>query len=155
VRPGFFIPHMQPQQLIEFIGNHWVLFAALAVIIVLLVHNLLVSERGSLDPTGATELINHKDALVVDVRPAADFAQGHIINALNLPMNGFKKQIGTLQKHKERPILVACRSGSQSAMACRQLRKEGFEHVHNLRGGVLAWQNANFPLSKRLSKKAN
>jgi len=140
---------MQPQQLIEFVGNHWVLFAVLAVIIALLVHNLLVSERGSVDPAGATELINHQDALVVDVRPAADFAQGHIINALNLPMNGFKKQLGTLHKHKERPILVACRSGSQSTMACQHLRKEGFEDVHNLRGGVLAWQSANLPLSKK------
>jgi len=140
---------MQPQQLIEFVGNHWVLFAALAAILALLAHNLLVSGRGSVEPVGATDLINHKDALVVDVRPAADFAQGHIINALNIPMNGFKKQIGTLQKHKDRPIVVTCRSGSQSTMACQQLRKEGFSDVHNLRGGVLAWQSANLPLSKK------
>ncbi len=140
---------MQPQQLIEFIGNHWMLFAALVVIIALLTHNLLVSGKGAVDPVGATDLINHKDALVVDVRPATDFAQGHIINSLHIPMNGFKKQVGTLQKHKERPIVVACRSGSQSAMACRELRKAGFEDVHNLRGGVLAWQNANLPLSKK------
>lgn len=141
--------NIQPQQLIEFIGNQWVLFAALVVIIALLVHNFLVGGKGSVDPAGATELINHKDALVLDVRPAADFAPGHIINALNIPMNGFKKQIGTLQKHRDRPILVTCRSGSQSSMACQQLRKEGFEDVHNLRGGVLAWQSANLPLSKK------
>lgn len=140
---------MQLQQLIEFVGNHWVLITALAVIIALLVHNLLASGKGSVNPSGATDLINHKDALVLDVRPAADFAQGHIINALNLPMNGFKKQIGTLQKHKERTILVTCRSGSQSAMACQQLRKEGFADVSNLRGGILAWQSANLPLSKK------
>jgi len=140
---------MQPQQLIEFIGNHWVLFAVLAVIIALLIHNLLTSGKGSVDAAGATDLINHKDALVVDVQPAADFAQGHIINSINIPMNGFKKQIGTLQKHKERPIVVACRSGSRSAMACRQLRREGFGDVYNLRGGVLAWQSANLPLSRK------
>jgi len=140
---------MQPQQLIEFIGNHWVLFAVLAVIIALLIHNLLASGKGSVDAAGATDFINHKDALVVDVRPASDFAQGHIINSLNIPMNGFKKQIGTLQKHKERPVVVACRLGSQSAMACRQLRQEGFGDVYNLRGGVLAWKSANLPLSRK------
>lgn len=140
---------MQLQQLIEFIGHHWTLFAALAVILALLAHNLLVSGKGSVDPAGATDLINHKDALVLDVRPAADFAQGHIINAVNIPMNGFRKQIGTLQKYKDRPVLVTCRSGSQSTMACQQLRKEGFADVHNLRGGVLAWQSANLPLSKK------
>jgi len=140
---------MQLQQLIAFIDNHWILFAALAVIIALLIHNLIVSGKGSVDPTGATELINRKDALVLDVRPTADFAQGHIVNSRNLPMNGFKKQIGTLHKYKESPILVACRSGSQSSMACRQLRKEGFGEVYNLRGGVSAWQDANLPLSRK------
>ena len=140
---------MQPQQLIEFVGNNWVLFAALVAIIALLVHNFLVTGKGSVDPTGATDLINRKDALVVDVRPTADFMKGHIINAVNIPMNGFKKQIGTLLKHKDKPILVTCRSGSQSSMACQQLRKEGFEDVHNLRGGVLAWESASLPLSKK------
>ena len=140
---------MNSQQLIEFIGNHWILFAALVAILAMLAYSFIVGGKGAVDPAGATDLINHKDALVLDVRPAADFAQGHIINARNIPMNGFKKQIGTLQKHKDKPILVSCRSGSQSSMACQQLRKEGFEDVHNLRGGVLAWQNANLPLSKK------
>jgi rhodanese-related sulfurtransferase len=140
---------MQPQQLIEFVANHWVLFAALAGVIALLVHNFLMAGKGSVDPVDATDLINRNDALVVDVRPTAEFAKGHIINAVNIPMNGFKKQIGTLHKHKDRPILITCRSGSQSSMACGQLRKEGFGDVHNLRGGVLAWQSDNLPLSKK------
>jgi len=140
---------MQLQQLIEFIGNHWVLFLALAAIVALLIYNLAIGSKGSVDPAGATDLINHKDAVVVDVRPTADFAKGHIINSLNIPMNGFNKQIGTLQKFKDKPILVTCRSGSQSSAACQRLRKEGFEDVHNLRGGVMAWQNASLPLSKK------
>ena len=140
---------MQPQQLIEFVGNNWVLFAALVAIIALLVHNFLVTGKGSVDPTGATDLINRKDALVVDVRPTADFMKGHIINAVNIPMNGFKNQIGALTKHKGRPIIVSCRSGSQSAAACSQLRKEGFEEVYNLKGGILAWQAGNLPLTRK------
>jgi rhodanese-related sulfurtransferase len=140
---------MQPQQLIEFVGNHWLLFVALAAIVGLLVHNLALGNKGSVDPTGATDLINRRDALVVDVRPAADFAKGHIVNAVNIPINGFKNQIGTLQKHKDKPIVISCRSGSQSSLACRQLRKEGFEDVYNLRGGVLAWQSANLPLTRK------
>ncbi|MEA3278166.1 MAG: rhodanese-like domain-containing protein [Pseudomonadota bacterium] len=140
---------MQPQQLIEFVANHWVLFLALALILALLVHNLVAGSKGSVDPVGATDLINHHDAVVVDVRPVADYAKGHIINALNIPMNGFKNQTGVLQKHKDKPILVSCRSGSQSAAACQQLRKEGFSEVYNLRGGILAWQSANLPLTRK------
>jgi rhodanese-related sulfurtransferase len=140
---------MQPAQLIEFVGNHWMLFFALGVILGLLTYSLLVGSKGSVDALAATDLINHREALVVDVRPAADFAKGHIINAVNMPMNGFQKQIPTLHKHKDKPIVVSCRSGSQSSMACRQLRKEGFTEVYNLRGGILAWQSANLPLTRK------
>lgn len=136
-------------QIVEFVGNHWYLFVALAVILGLLTHNLLVGDRGSVDPLKATELINHKDAVVIDVRPAADFAKGHIINALNVPSNGFNNQMVALAKHKGKPIVVNCRSGGQSMSACRQLRKEGFEEVYNLKGGILAWQEANLPLTRK------
>lgn len=137
------------QQLIAFVVNHWVLVSALLVILGLLTHNLLMGQKGSVEPAEATELINRRDALVVDVRPAADFATGHILNALNLPMNGFSKQLPSLQKHKSRPLVINCRSGSQSSVACQQLRKAGFEEVYNLRGGILAWENANLPLSRK------
>lgn len=140
---------MQLSQLSEFVVNHWYLFLALVVILGLLIHNLLVGERGSVEPLGATEMINHKDATVIDVRPAADFAKGHILNAVNIPMNGFKNQIAMLSKYKGRPLILSCRSGSQSAAACRHLRKVGFEDVYNLKGGILSWQAANLPLTRK------
>jgi rhodanese-related sulfurtransferase len=140
---------MQTAQLLEFVTNHWPLFLALVVVLALLAYNLVVGEKGSVDAAAATDLINHNDAVVIDVRPAADFAKGHIINAHNIPMNGFKNQIGALQKFKDGPVVVTCRSGSQSSIACGLLRKVGFEQVYNLRGGVLAWQNANLPLTRK------
>lgn len=136
-------------QLVEFVVNHWYLFLALAVILGLLTHNLLVGSKGSVDPMQATEMMNHRDAAVIDVRPAADYAKGHIINALNIPMNGFKNQLATLAKYKGKPIIVSCRSGSQSSMACSQLRKEGLEEVYNLRGGLMAWESASLPLTRK------
>jgi len=140
---------MQTAQLIEFTVNHWPLFLALTLVLGLLAYNLTVGDKGSVDAAGATDLINHREAAVIDVRPAADFAKGHIINAQNIPMNGFKNQIGALQKLKDAPIVVTCRSVSQSSMACQILRKAGFPEVYNLRGGVMAWQNANLPLTRK------
>jgi rhodanese-related sulfurtransferase len=140
---------MQVTQLIVFVGNHWYLFVALAVILGLLGYNLMVGERGSVDPLAATEMINHKEAVVIDVRPAADFATGHVINAVNVPINGFKNQMAALSKYKGKPIIVNCRSGSQSAAACSQLRKEGFDQVYNLKGGILSWQAASLPLTRK------
>jgi rhodanese-related sulfurtransferase len=136
-------------QLVEFFVNHWYLFLALVVILGLLTHNLIVGGKGSVDPMQATEMMNHRDAVVIDVRPAADYAKGHIINALNIPMNGFKNQMATLTKYKGKPIIVSCRSGSQSSVACSQLRKEGFEDVFNLHGGVMAWESASLPLTRK------
>ncbi|MBK1702469.1 rhodanese-like domain-containing protein [Thiococcus pfennigii] len=135
--------------ILEFVGNNWLLVLAFVVLAGLLIQNLIAGNKGSVDPVEATDLINHKDAVVVDVRSAADFAKGHIINAINIPFNGFKNQLATLNKHKERPIIVNCRSGSQSALACRELRKAGFADVHNLRGGLMAWQNAGLPLTRK------
>ena len=137
------------QQLLEFIGNHWFLFLALVVILGLLIHNLIVGGKGSVGPLQATEMLNHRDAVVIDVRPAADYARGHIINALNIPMNGFGNQLATLNKYKGRPIIVNCRSGAQSSVACGQLRKAGFEEVYNLQGGIMAWEAANLPLTRK------
>ena len=138
------------QQFIEFATNHWVLFLALLTIGGLLIYNLtLGAPKDQMDPQGATELINHRNALVVDVRPVADFSQGHIINAVNVPMNGLQNQLGQLKKHQDRPVIVSCRSGAQSSQACRQLRSAGFTEVYNLKGGMLAWQNANLPVTRK------
>ncbi len=139
------------EQLIEFAGNHWQLFAALAVILILLAQNLMsgLGGKGAVDPSGAIELINREDAVVVDVRPMADFSAGHIVKSINIPMNGFQNQIGQLEKHKDKPIIISCRSGAQSSVACKQLRNQGFERVYNLHGGILAWQNANLPMTRK------
>jgi rhodanese-related sulfurtransferase len=136
-------------QLIEFTMNHWVLVLSFFLVGALLIYNLLQGNKGSLDAIGATDLINHQDAVVVDVRPAADYQKGHIINAINIPSNGFANQVNSLNKYKDRPIIVSCRSGSQSQAACQQLRKAGFEKVFNLHGGILAWQSASLPLTRK------
>lgn len=138
-------------QLIEFVGNNLLLVGAALIVAAMLIHNIAtdVGTKNNIDPHRATELINRQDALVVDVRPMADFNKGHIINARNIPMGSLEKQLAQLEKHKDKPVIVACRSGAQSAVAARQLRKHGFEGVHNLKGGILAWQSANLPVSRK------
>ena len=137
------------QQLIEFTMNHWILVLTFVVVAGFLVFNMLIGDKDAVDPVVATELINHQDAVVVDVRPAADFNKGHIINAISIPSNGFANQMGVLNKHKGKPIIISCRSGAQSSTATVQLKKAGFEQVYNLKGGILAWQSANLPITRK------
>lgn len=138
------------EQLIEFIGNHLALFCALAVILALLTHNLVsAAGKASVDAHRATTLINHDDAVVIDVRPMADYAKGHIINAINVPANGFSQQLNQLQKYKDTPVIVTCHSGVQSGGPYKTLSKDGFSQVYELKGGMHAWQSNNLPVSRK------
>jgi rhodanese-related sulfurtransferase len=139
------------EHIVEFVGKHPLLVAGFVFLAVLLIQDLISGGFGQnhLDAKGATELINTQDAVVIDVRPNADFLKGHIINAENVPMSGLSGQIERLKKYQGRPIIVSCNSGGQSTLACRQLKKAGFDPVYNLKGGMLAWQNDNFPVSRK------
>ncbi len=100
------------------------------------------------DSTAALQLINHKQALVLDVREESEYKAGHIIKSKLIPLGKLSARIGELEKHKDQPIVVICRSGNRSAAACALLSKQGFSQVFNLSGGVMAWQKGNLPLEK-------
>ena len=140
------------QRLVEFAGNHPELFLALGVILALLawttVRGRLQGWKG-VGPADAIQLINHQDAVVLDIREDAEFRGGYILNSVHVPLSQLRASVSRLDKYKHRPIVVSCRSGSRSAGACATLTKHGFGSVYNLRGGIVAWQNANLPLSKK------
>ena len=100
------------------------------------------------DHVAATQLINHKNALVLDVREQGEYDAGHIVNSKLIPLGKLHDRIGELEKYRERPIVVVCRSGQRSTAACALLGKQGFTHAVNLNGGIIAWQKASLPLEK-------
>ena len=137
------------EQLNEFVSNNWELFFALVVIVALLARSYLASGGiKSIRPLEAVGLANHNDAVFVDVRTDDEFRGGHILHALHAPLGLFDAKIKELNRYKERPLVVYCRSGSRSGRAGSLLKKQGFNEVYNLAGGVMAWQNASLPLTK-------
>ncbi len=138
------------EQLAEFISNHALLVVTFVALVGALIWNIFFDpvNKSAVDALQSTTLINHNDGIMVDVRSIAEFNKGHVVNAINIPLNGFAKQIQQLEKYKDKPIIVACRSGSRSAMACKMLMKAGFQDVHNLRGGMMAWQSAGLPIKR-------
>lgn len=96
----------------------------------------------------ALQLINHKNAVVLDVRESSEYDAGHLLNSKLLPLGKLKERMGELEKYKNQPIVVVCRSGNRSGTACFILGKQGFSQVYNLAGGVQAWQKSNLPLEK-------
>ncbi|RMD71027.1 MAG: rhodanese-like domain-containing protein [Gammaproteobacteria bacterium] len=135
----------------EFILNHWILSSALLVIVALLVWTSLgsvIQGVKEVDPLQATELINHRNAVILDVRRDEEYQEGHLPHDIHIPLERLKDKWPSLQKYKDRPIIVVCRSGQRSNQAAIFLRKQGFEEVYNLKGGILAWKNDHFPLVK-------
>jgi rhodanese-related sulfurtransferase len=100
------------------------------------------------DSVAATQLINHKNALVLDVREESEYKAGHVLNAKLIPLGKLNERIGELEKYRDKPVVVVCRSGARSANACALLGKQGFAEVYNLAGGMMAWQKANLPVKK-------
>ena len=140
------------EQLIEFAGNHLFLVGAFFVVLALVIKAEFEHQSGranQMDPTAAIRLMNNDDAVVLDVRAATDFNNGHIKNAKNIPITSLKSELDSLIKDKNKPVLAYCRSGNVSGKACIILKSSGFSDVHNLAGGILNWQEANLPLTKK------
>lgn len=105
---------------------------------------------GSASQVGAFEavqLINRRDALVLDVRDKAEYVAGHIPNARNIPLPEIGGRLHELEKLKSRPIVVHCQSGARAASVCSLLKKNGFE-AFALRGGINGWVQASMPVVK-------
>lgn len=113
-----------------------------------LVNRLLVGSAPQVGATEAVQLINRRDALVLDVRDKADFAAGHIPNARNIPLPELGGRLREIEKFKARPIVINCQSGMRSATVCSMLRKNGFGEVFSLRGGIGGWAEASLPVEK-------
>lgn len=96
----------------------------------------------------AVQLINRRDAVVLDVRATGDYATGHIANARHFPEAQLADRMKDLDKYKSRPIIVSCQTGSRAPAVTAMLRKQGFPEAFALRGGIAAWQQASLPLQK-------
>lgn len=143
-------------QLIEFVTVNWMLVSALVIILALIARSYLGPGGAvGIRPMDAVRLFNHENAIIVDVRTEQEFQGGHILNAIHIPLGNFEARMNELDKYKDRPIVMSCQSGNRSGRAISILKKRGFAKIYNLTGGIMAWQNASLPLTKKVSKPGN
>jgi len=137
---------------IEFMGNHIILFVALLLIIILLLQTVYSDATRKYKLLSAPEvigLINRDDAVVIDTRTPSEFKEGHIADAVHIPLSSIKDQVEKLKKYGERPLLFYCKSGMRADEACKILSKQGFTNINALNGGIQSWLDANMPLVKK------
>jgi rhodanese-related sulfurtransferase len=140
------------EQLFEFLINRWILTLTFFGLIGLLIGTEISRRlRGFKDvsPLDATQLVNHEDAVFLDIREDREYKEGHIPKAKHIPLAALEHRMKELEKVKGKPIIAYCRTGHRSARACSMLQRQGFEPVYNLGGGLLAWQNNSYPVSKK------
>ncbi len=136
------------ERLLEFTLNHPELVIPFFVLLTLLI--LLESRRGgkTVSSQQLTNLVNKEGAVVVDVRDAKEFREGHITESRNLPFSGLKDSLGQLDKFKEKPVILVCKMGQHAGAAGKILSTSGFKDVRRLSGGITTWKSDGLPLVK-------
>ncbi|GHB73730.1 rhodanese-like domain-containing protein [Psychrosphaera saromensis] len=141
------------EQFVEFIGNHYMLGAAWALLFLMLVMSWLSGATSSVKMVSShdlTMLVNRSNGQVVDTRAIADFNKGRITDSIHLPMDKITSgQFGALENKKADPIVIVCNTGMTAKGAAKQMSKAGFEQVSVLQGGIQSWISASLPVVKK------
>lgn len=140
--------------LAEFISNHLLLVGAFSTVLVLTILNEWqhsFSNANSLEPAQAVLAINRNNARVLDIRSKEQFDKGHIINS-KLSASDIAKNSNL---NKKNHFIVVCENGLKATTLATAMKKDGFENVAVLKGGIQAWNEDNLPLqsSNKKSKK--
>src|SRR5271157_5664674 len=104
-----------------------------------------IREIGAIE---ATQLINRRDALMLDLREPKEYEGGRVPNALHLPQSQLASRAHELEQLTSRPVIAYCDRGQRSRTAATALTRLGFAEVYTLRGGLRAWSEAGLPVEK-------
>jgi rhodanese-related sulfurtransferase len=131
---------------LQFVVAKWYLFGAALVLLALLIRHESSKGAPSLSPAQLTALVNREQGVVLDLRDAGEFRQGHIIDSVNMPFGKLRERIAELERYRDTPVVVVCKMGHHSGAVARTLKEKGFSRVYRLGGGIVEWQSAQLPL---------
>ncbi len=131
-----------------FVGNHPFLVGTFVVLLVLFIRNEMQRGGATVGAQELVNLVNGDNALVLDVRDKAEYDAGHIVDAINIPFSNIDSRLDELKKHADKTIVITCKMGQHAGSVGTTLRKNGFENVAKLRGGIAEWRNQNLPVVK-------
>jgi rhodanese-related sulfurtransferase len=88
------------------------------------------------------EVKDREDVYVLDVREQWEYDEGHIPGVVLLPLGEVPGRLDEIPTDKT--VIVTCRTGNRSGQAVNFLRQNGFDNVHNMLGGIVAWEQAGY-----------
>lgn len=140
------------QKIYEFMVNHSLLSSAFLVTLALVIYTEIqrrLRVGKEISPAAVVRLMNDESALALDLRDNADFRAGHLLKAKNVPLKELASRAHELSNYFNKPVIVYCASGMQSAKACSVLNKAGFNDLYSLAGGLQAWDKAGLPTENK------
>jgi len=113
----------------------------------------LVNEsRKRVRETNADEVKSRLDRgdkfILVDVREESEFAKDHLPGAIHLGKGVIERDIEEKVPDLNAPLVLYCGGGYRSALAADNLQKMGYKNVLSMDGGIRAWREKGFPLTK-------
>jgi len=132
----------------QFTSQNFFLIFVWFGLLFMIIHSF-IKAKWDRTPQQVVQLLNDDTSVMVDVRENSEYSQGHIVNSKHIPLSEMKNRVAELEKYKEGNVVVSCRSGARSSGTINMLRKQGFKNVFNLRGGIMAWENENLPITKK------
>jgi rhodanese-related sulfurtransferase len=137
------------QLFLEFAAQQWILIAALMAAVGMLIAHEARRAGPALSPQQAIKLVNAENGVFVDLRDAAAFKKGHIVDALHIPASKVGERKAELESYRERPVVLVCNMGQQAGGAAKELRAAGFDRVYKMAGGMMEWSNLQLPTVSR------
>lgn len=105
----------------------------------------------TISPTQLQQVLNSStQETLLDVRTPVEFAEVHVPQARNIPLDQFDPE--SLQVPKDQPLYLLCRSGARATKAAEKMAKLGFENAVVVEGGTLAWIDAALPVERGATK---
>ncbi|MGC9007594.1 MAG: rhodanese-like domain-containing protein [Halothiobacillaceae bacterium] len=138
--------------MLDFLQRHWMLTAAAVGILFMLIAteiSRLTRKYAEISPTEASRMMSHEEPLLLDVREINEYREGYLRDAKHIPLGQLGSKIDQLASWKDRPVIIYCRTGNRSGMACNLLAKQGFTKLYNLAGGIMAWKHDGLPVKKK------
>ncbi len=121
----------------------------LAVLAAAIAFGAAAAGPSSIEPKAVVERLawGDRSLVLLDVRTSAEYAEGHLPGAINIPHTEIAARIGELSGARERDLVVYCRSGNRTEQALAALRKAGFSRLFHLKGDYLRWSEEKRPVS--------
>jgi rhodanese-related sulfurtransferase len=136
--------------IINFLILHWELSLAFMVVLGYWIFSEIAELKShhGVVPLQLVQLLNRESGVIVDIRDAKLFEEGHILGALNIAEKNLFDQLNKIKKHQTKPIILVDANGMNTPKHMNKLVTHGFEQIKYLKNGMQGWLEAKLPTEK-------